>query len=423
MRTLMVSILLTFTFIPLDLANGNSNNCSFATDLECNHNDSINSDYKINIGSDVSNFHISADGEYIIFSDPEKFHIIDVEKEKIIHSEFLIPDYNIGLDYKTGLLYVGNSSKCKFPTDTSIHCGNTTLMQSEPPAMYSWPENFIGSFHSDDYLVCDIIISVWGDKHCEEGDGPILVSPSYKEGASISPDGKFEIFFGSYLSNEDMVYDDYDGIVSVGRIESWNVSDSNGNGGISRSLSLVEVGIHFEAYNEDDVYSMTWSYDSKYVYVITCKDLIGIDVETMSTNYISSNPLSCPDDDFSDDSVNLLQKPTKISLDGSTLAYLDGKHLIVFSLEKSTWTWYEIAGVILASLVVIGVGFVGYQHWRTKKTSHSNTLQNELMKKEKETLSKSTVKELKVMLKEQGLPVSGTKMQLIERLLQNEVNK
>jgi len=281
--------------------------------------------------SEIVDFEISGNGEHILYTDSEKYNLVDVDDLRIIDSDYLMPNEQIGIDGYTGNVMVYDNQDCffpQFPDEANLCVLNETKLISSTTTP---PGNYMGAYHSYEYVICDLDHSQWFTTHCDYG---VNVNENEKDGKSFSPDGRYEIWFSSFLTDEDMLVDDYDGVVSYGEVLNWEIISENTT--ISqKSITRILGGFQIESYSKDDVYSIVWSLDSKYAYVITCNEIYGVDVVDNTVEAIGSPPITCDSDwDSVDDEVSYIHKPAKISMDGSTLIYVDGSKLVIIELNE-----------------------------------------------------------------------------------------
>ena len=357
MFTLCVCLMVLATFLPSSTSQ--SNECEHDSLVNCGHYSKIESTdtYKI---SDVVDFALSGDGNHLLYTDSEKYHLVDLHDETT-YSDYLMPGESIGVDGFTGNLMVFDSEACFFlEADDTACVKNQTTSVSSNGVM---PPNFQGSFHSEDYVVCDLEHPAWFSSYCD--GNPLKISEFRKEEWIFSPDGNYELWFSSYLVDEDLFTDDYDGVVGYGKVEQWEISHPGGN--LSKSISRVVGGYQMESYLKDDVYALIWSYDSQYAYVITCQEIHGIDIKSGTKAVLGSPPITCDTDwDSVDDEVAYLPKPITISMDGSTIVYLDqGKIVVVHLEEESSFASFLIW--IFVGIIVIPLCYVGYNQLRMRE--------------------------------------------------------
>jgi len=317
-----------------------SGDCDVESTIQCNHFENIATTDTIHVGQ--VNFEISGDGDYILYSDIEKYHFFDVDKAEIVESDYLLPDQGIGVDAHSGLAMVYGNDECFFPMSHEVQCilNETKVLDLN---LYQTPVNYLGAYHSSDYIICDLPHSDWGDSHCDWGFG---VSDYEKDGQRFSPDGKYEMWFTSFLVDKDMFVDDYDGVVSYGEVLKWDINIQNSTA-VQKSITRVDGGLRIESYTKDDVYSLVWASDSEYAYVITCNEIFGINPIENTVETLGKPPILCDSDwDSVDDKVDYIPKLGKISIDGSLLVYLDGQKLVIIQLNE---------GTIVDSIGVIGM--------------------------------------------------------------------
>lgn len=353
-RYCIILIFLIFSISSIPLANSEQNECSHSSEMECSHYPSVGSTDSFET-IDIAEFEISGDGDSIIYTDSEMYHLIHLDSQKE-HSDYLMPGESIGLDGYTGELMVISNEGCFFVRVTSHVCelnNISNISENKDP-----PENHQGSYYSKGYIVCDLEHPNWFSTYCDKYD-PLRVDEYYRADVVYSPNGQYELWFSSYLVDEDMFTDDYDGIVGYGEVINWEIQYENES--VKKSVTRVTGGYSIQSSSKDDVYGMVWSHDSKYAYIITCQEIHGIDPRDNTKSVLDDNPVSCDTEgDSYNDEVGYTPKDVKISMDGSTLAYIHGEKLVLIHLveESESGSWIFLT-VISASVVI--VGYIGYK--------------------------------------------------------------
>jgi hypothetical protein len=329
--------------------NSESNECDFDSTIACNHFTDVSSTESMDTQG-IVDFEISGDGDLILYSDSEKYNLIDVETLSIIASDYLMPNQTIGLDGRTGLLMVYGGEDCFFPGQGQACKLNETYAMSPNNEN---PENYYGAHHSDEYIICEVTDTVFFGSEC---DHRTYVYEDEKEGKVFSPNGQYEIWFTSYLVDEDNFgVDDYDGVVTYGEVLSWEIVSQNST--IPKSITRVLGGFKISSSSKDDVNSILWAHDSKYAYVITCKEIYGVDVIEHTVESIGSPPFEC-DSSWWDDQIGYIGESAKISLDGSTIVYRVGSDIAIVQLDEEWGPGMEeiiIGGFVLIVLVIFVV--------------------------------------------------------------------
>ena len=355
---LVAVIFLFITMIPT--VHSQVNNCEFESTVECDHFTAVSATETMKI-SDIVDFEISGDGEHILYTDSEKYNLVDVDDLRIINSDFLMPNEQIGTDGYTGNVMVHDGQHCffpEFPDETNLCVLNETKLIS---STISPPGTYMGAYHSHEYVICDLDHSQWFTTHCDSG---VFVNENEKDGKSFSPDGKYEIWFSSFLTDDDMFTDDYDGVVSYGEVLNWEINSENITIA-EKSITRILGGFHLESYLKDDVYSIVWSLDSKYAYVVTCKEIYGVDVVDHTVEAIGTPPITCDSEwDSVDDEVSYIHKPAKISMDGSTLIYVDGSKLVIIELSEGWSPGFLTLGI---AIILVAMSVPGYRYLKRRE--------------------------------------------------------
>lgn len=326
--------------------------------VDCGHLSIIDSTemYK---RSDVVDFALSGDGNYLLYTDSEKYNLVNLHGDST-YSDYLMPGESIGVDGYTGNLMVFDSESCFFLEANDEDCVKNQTMSVSPNGVP--PPNFQGSYHSEDYVVCSLEHPAWFTTYC---DYDLKITESRKEEWIFSPDGEYELWFSSYLVDEDWLTDDYDGVVGYGKVEQWEITHPEGT--VNKSISRVVGGYQIESYLKDDVYALIWSYDSQYAYVITCQEIHGIDVVSGTKEVIGSPPITCDTDwDSVDDEVAYLPKPITISMDGSTIVYLDQGKIVVILLEQES-SFGSFLFWIFVGVLLVPVCYFGYNQLKQRE--------------------------------------------------------
>lgn len=349
-RYYLFVVLLILSTSAIPLSNSEQNDCSHPTMVECSHYSSVESSETFK-AREIIDFQISGDGDSIIYTDSEMYHLFHLNSQQG-YSDYLMPGETIGLDGYTGELMVIGDEGCSFVRVTDYVCDlNSTLKISENTIL---PVNHQGSYYSKGYIICDLEHPDWFSTYCDKYD-TLRVSDYYRAELVYSPNGQFELWFSSYLVDEDLFVDDYDGIVGYGEVISWEIQYENES--VNKSVTKVTGGYRIESSSKDDVFAMVWSHDSKYAYVITCQEIHGIDPFGNTKIVLDDAPVSCSTKgDYSDDEVGFIPKDVKISMDGSTLSYVDGERLVVIHLgeDGGSYGWIFWSVIIIAGILVVG---------------------------------------------------------------------
>ena len=348
-RVLLLVFIFTASY-QAPYASSVSNECSHESEIFCNHFVELSSSDTMKIKG-LIDFEVSGDGDHILYTTSDKYNLVELDDLSVVESDYLMPNQTIGIDGKTGLLTVYGNQDCFFPGENQICILNDTLLldyTAENPVGY-W-----GAYHSDEYIICDLTDgSFYSTYHCE--GAMKLRQSSYSENSAkfFSPDGKYEIDFISLLVDEDMGADDYDGVISYGEVLSWEINHQNES--YPKSVTRILGGYHLPSSTKDDVYSMLWSHDSKYAYVITCEDIFGVDVISNSVESLGSPPFDC-ETPWADDKVEYINLESKISMDGSTIVYRYGSEIGILYLEDEVGISSTVIFTGIISVLVVGIG-------------------------------------------------------------------
>jgi len=356
LRTVAIILLLLSAPISV-LGNSTVELCDERSGENCNHYESINSTDVVSLEfGNPDNLEISADGEHILFESfsNTKYYLYNVDKQKVIESDFLFPGEHIGYDWKNGYLLISDSETCRYVVMKSIDCFNPDL---ESPSYDHSIGNYLGAYHSPDYLVCDIDPGWLASTPCEayENSGRKFIPiRQHTQSALISPDGRYEAWSEQYVEDREHGDDDVGLVISTGKRISWEIEFDNRTQEKS-TITRVIYGYLMSNEDEDDLYGRVWSQDSEYLYLISCKEIRGINVVESYSEVLADNPIECDRDfldEVDDDKVENLNniEHMKFSNDGATLVYVQDGEIVVLKLGESSIVIEIIVSIIFVAI-------------------------------------------------------------------------
>lgn len=355
--TILICGLVVVSLQPVS-SSQEQNVCDIGYSVECGSIDGSVSSTLVNIG-DVSEIHISSNGDYLAYKSTDKVTIIDTISSETVYSEFLYPGYSLGLDYSSGKIVLFNETNCQFPIQSSEICDKNSLIVSSNHNMIdSNPSIF---FSAGGVVTCELPRTCFLCDHCYGGSFA-------GDGTTWSIDGKYAMTFSKYEVDTDVFSaPDYDGVISFYESIDWGLNYGE-NQTINKTVA-VEIGeFHIPHQDEDDLYAMLWSADSKYAYLLTCESLFSIDIEDLSFTKLTDNPIEC-DQYWADSSIHVVdfeQKLASISLDGSVIAYVHGEDLAIYHLQEQSSKLDLI--ITLGVIVLIGLGaFNAFRNYAKRK--------------------------------------------------------
>ena len=341
--------------------SANQSDCPFLSSVNCEHKTIIQSTETLQISTGIPiNIVISANGSHIIYTSDEtmKYELYNISSNEVQESDFIRPDESYGLDIKSGFIFLRNETACIFLAQTGTTCDINNIVEIARVSSNSTEGGF-GAWHSTDFFSCEFDPHWTLKSECEDDDEIHYIPAGEMDDYKISPNGEYVSWFTNYLSDAGhFSLADYDGIVFIGLHHQWTLYE-NESIIANRSINEVLGGYHIPPISEDDVHSTVWSYDSKLLYIVTCRSIIGLDVIHLDAIEIGVAPLQSDCGGFWDDEVLHLEGNVHVSIDGSTLVYSVGDSIAIVSLVDSSENKYDNIVFILIGIVAIIILFGG----------------------------------------------------------------
>nr|AIF08164.1 hypothetical protein [uncultured marine group II/III euryarchaeote KM3_27_D07] len=372
---LLSVIIIPFVLNPVASSETSNDSCPLSSNDDCESYSSVDVVHQIELERDTEVGIISGDGNYFVTQNSltSKYAIIDTHSLSKIEG-YLIPGQYFSVDHNTYNLVITNDSECSFPTQSSILCELESLNLS---STYTSPESPDRYYYDEQSQYCQL-----RDYCRDDEDGLSSISISQVGSNKISPNGKYGVDMNQINVDSDIGVwpfwlngeDDIDGLIMLYHIKRWNINQS----GIETDGAVgILIGEHHIIANEvdetEDVRFTAWAPNSQSLYVITTEE-IGV-FSSISGGY--DRLYTWPDDNgctgsSSDDSVDFIDSPHEISLDGSTLIFICGGKIQVVHLANDDMSVF--VNVFAMLFVIATLLFIYIQRHKLKRLFDRNQL-------------------------------------------------